>query len=234
MTYPATNDVPETIATKGQTIIVGAGLAGLFTALKLAPMPVTIISPTPLGDGASSGWAQGGIAAAIGEGDHPEKHVADTVSAGAGIVDEKMARLIAYEAGERINDLLSFGVPFDKDLDGYLKLSREAAHSERRIVRVRGDMAGKAIMASLITAVRNTETIQVLEGFRVKDIALCDGSVSGLHISNAAPGKFGENFLMLCHTVILASGGSSGLYSVTTNPPTSRGEGIGMAARAGA
>ena len=90
----------------GGVVIVGAGLAGLFTALKLAPLPVTVVSGARFGEGASSLWAQGGIAAALAEGDTPEAHAADTVRAGAGIVDEKIALLMAREARERIEDLL--------------------------------------------------------------------------------------------------------------------------------
>src|ERR1700756_4767049 len=93
-------------------IIVGGGLAGLFCALKLAPRPVTLISAAPLGQGASSAWAQGGIAAAVAEGDSPEAHAADTIAVGGGIVDEAIALGIAREAGPRIHDLLAYGVPF--------------------------------------------------------------------------------------------------------------------------
>ena len=110
-----------------QVVIVGAGLAGLFAALKLAPIPTTVISPAPIGNGASSAWAQGGVAAAIDEGDTPEDHARDTIAAGAGLVNEAVARLVAGEAAERIDDLIRYGVPFDKQLDGKLSLSREAA-----------------------------------------------------------------------------------------------------------
>ena len=155
-------------------VIVGGGLAGLFCALKLAPRPVTILTAASLGRGASSAWAQAGIAAAVSEGDTVEKHVADTVAAGAGIVDEKIASLMAGEAADRITDLLEFGVPFDRDLKGRLEVSREAAHSEKRIVGVRGDMAGKAIMEALVETVRKTPSIRILEGYVVQDI-LTDG-----------------------------------------------------------
>ena len=95
-------------------------------------MPVTLIAAKPLGNGASSLWAQGGIAAAIGEGDTTEAHAEDTIKAGAGLVDPNIAALVTNSASERIEDLLKYGVPFDKDLAGKLQLSREAAHSSRR------------------------------------------------------------------------------------------------------
>src|ERR1700745_4330731 len=101
-----------------RVIIIGGGLAGLFTALKLAPLPVTVLTSRPLGEGASSSWAQGGIAAAVGEGDTPAAHAADTIAAGAGLVDPAIASLLASEAAERIEDLLRYGVPFDRDLEG--------------------------------------------------------------------------------------------------------------------
>ena len=133
------------IVDAGDVLIVGAGLAGLFTALKLAPRPVTVLAGAPIGDGASSAWAQGGIAAAIEAGDTAEAHAADTIAAGAGIVDEDAALSIAREAAIRIEDLLRLGVPFDRDIEGKLAVGREAAHSHRRIVHVKGDQ-GKAIM----------------------------------------------------------------------------------------
>jgi L-aspartate oxidase len=151
-------------------VIIGGGLAGLFTALKLAPRPVTIVTAAPIGEGASSAWAQGGIAAAVAQGDTPEAHARDTIAAGAGLVDEAVAFAMAREAPERIRDLLAFGVPFDKDLEGHLLVGQEAAHSARRIVHVRGDQAGRAIMAALVAAVRKTPSIRVLEGYVAEDL----------------------------------------------------------------
>src|SRR5712671_1462589 len=136
-----------------EVIIVGGGLAGLFCALKLAPMPVTVLTAATLGKGASTSWAQGGIAAAMAETDSPEAHARDTIAAGAGLVDEAVALAMVREAPDRVRDLLDYGVPFDRDLEGALTLSREAAHSARRIVHVRGDMAGHAIMQALIAAI---------------------------------------------------------------------------------
>src|SRR5690606_8183667 len=121
---------PADLLGAGDIVIIGAGLAGLFTALRLAPLPVTVVAAAPLGEGASSVWAQGGIAAAVGEGDTPERHAADTIAAGGGLVDRHVAEVVAAEAPERIADLLRYGVPFDRDLAGHFILSREAAHSE--------------------------------------------------------------------------------------------------------
>ncbi|QND52479.1 L-aspartate oxidase [Phyllobacterium sp. 628] len=213
-------------------IIIGGGLAGLFCALKLAPRPVTVLAAAPIGRGASSAWAQAGIAAAVSEGDTIEKHVADTVSAGDGIVDESIARLMASEAAARVHDLLGYGVPFDRDLEGRLQVSREAAHSESRIVRVRGDMAGRAIMQALVKTVENTPSIRVLEGYVVEDITTENGAVTGV-IARTEAGR-GEKVRLASHAVVIATGGIGHLYAVTTNPSEARGEGIGMAARAGA
>lgn len=218
----------------GNIVIVGSGLAGLFTALKLAPLPVTVISAAPLGKGTSSGWAQGGIAAAVSEGDSPEAHALDTIRAGAGIVDEHMARLLASEAAARIEDLLRYGVPFDKDLEGRLLLSREAAHSARRIIRVKGDLAGKAIMESVTAAARATPSIRVLEGYVAQDIATSDGRVSGVSILPVSRPDIAEPVVLPAKALVLASGGIGQVFAVTTNPRHARGSGLAMAARAGA
>lgn len=215
----------------GRVIIVGAGLGALYAALNLAPHPVLMISPDALGQGASSAWAQGGIAAAMAKADSPEAHAADTVRAGAGTVDATVAAFVTAEARAHILDLTAMGAPFDRDAQGGYVLSREAAHSLARVVRVQGDQAGREIMAALIAQVRHTPSVQVLEGVIATDLSMQDGKVTGV-VVEATDGS--APILLHGAAVLLAGGGSGGLYALTTNPPRIRGQVIGMAARAGA
>ena len=224
----------DRLGADGDVVIVGAGLAGLFSALKLAPMHVTVLAAAPLGQGTSSGWAQGGIAAAVGADDSPELHAADTIAAGAGLVDEQVARIVTEEGPARIADFLAYGVPFDRDAEGHFLLSQEAAHTRRRVVHVSGDRTGAAIMQALIAKVRATPSIRVLEGYEADELITANGRVEGVRlVRSAAFGNGTYEFFPAC-AVVVATGGVGGLYSVTTNPPYARGEAIAMAARAGA
>ena len=152
----------ETIATP-RVIIVGAGLGALYAALELAPCPVLVISPEVLGQGASSAWAQGGVAAAMDPVDTAAAHARDTMGAGAGTVDAAVAEMVTQDARQHILDLTRLGTPFDRQPDGGYVMSREAAHSFARVVRVRGDQAGAEIMRALIAEVRPQITGLVLQ-----------------------------------------------------------------------
>ena len=212
-------------------LIVGAGLAGLFLALKLAPRPCIVISPAPLGQAASSAWAQGGLAAALDPADSPEQHAADTIAAGAGLVDPIIARLIAEEGPARVRDLIALGVPFDRTPDGALALSLEAAHSRPRVARVAGDLAGKAIMDALVAAVHAADHIRIVEGVRAVGLLQDEHlTVTGVILRDAS----GRLSVQTARETVLCTGGSGGLFQVTTNPPESRGDAIAMAWEAGA
>jgi L-aspartate oxidase len=224
----------DRLGADGDVVIVGAGLAGLFTALKLAPMHVTVLAAAPLGQGTSSGWAQGGIAAAVGADDSPALHAVDTIAAGAGLVDAEVARFVTEEGPARIADLLDYGVPFDRDADGRFLLSQEAAHSRRRVVHVSGDSTGAAIMQALIAKVRATPSIRVLEGYEADELMLANGRVEGVRLVRAAGFGIGTYEFFPACAVVLATGGVGALFAVTTNPRYARGEAIAMAARAGA
>jgi L-aspartate oxidase len=181
----------------------------------------------------SSAWAQGGIAAAIGESDSWQSHAADTMTAGAGLCDPAVAAFVAHEAAARIADLVNFGAPFDRKADGTLALGREAAHSANRIVHIKGDRAGAEISRTLAERALAAPSISLLEGFHAIELAMEDGKVTGLFARHGI-GTHTRLILFRAPAIIFATGGLGALYAVTTNPLEARGEGLGMAARAGA
>jgi L-aspartate oxidase len=235
MAENAFNDLatPRSLGGIDDVVIIGGGLAGIFCALSLAPRPVTVLTAAPLGGGGSSWWAQGGMAAAVGAGDSPEKHLADTIAAGAGTVDARVAHLMTREAEARIQDLLGYGVPFDRDATGRLAVGREAAHSERRIVHVKGDRAGQEIMAALVERALATPSIRILTGWVGESLTRDGRSIRGV-VARPSEGRALTTVEFPAHAVVLASGGIGHLYRVTTNPPQANGHGLAMAARAGA
>jgi L-aspartate oxidase len=215
-------------------VIVGAGLGGLYAALALAPQPVLVISPEALGEGASSAWAQGGIAAAMAAPDSPAAHAADTLRAGAGTVDEGVARMVTEAARDHILTLAGHGTPFDRDAQGGFVMNHEAAHSTARVVRVQGDQAGRKIMETLIAVVRAAPSVQVLEGVSAQGLLTEGGRVCGVALARVSATGVSAPVHLRASRVLLAGGGSGGLYALTTNPPRIRGQVMGMAARAGA
>ena len=223
---------PTNIIDAGDVLVVGAGLAGLYTALKLSHRPVTLIASANTPKGSSSFWAQGGIAAAIGADDTPALHAEDTIKAGDGLVDETIAALLAHDAADRLQDLLDFGVPFNKDENGDLALGREAAHQRNRIAGVSGDRAGREIMKCLGRLAESSPSINMLNGFSAYELAIEDGRVVGI-FADTGKHPFGTT-LIKARAVILACGGSGYLYATTTNPEFANGAALAMAARAGA
>ena len=211
-------------------VVVGAGLAGLTAAMAAAPRKVLVLTPVPLNHGCSSAWAQGGMAAALSEGDAPELHAADTVSAGAGLVDPAMARLLAEEGPAAVRALADLGAPFDRTADGGFAQSLEAAHSRARVARVKGDQAGRAIMEAVTVAVLAAPHIQMRTGWRLRGLLQdAGGRVRG--VLAETEGRLVE---ITAAAVVLATGGIGGLYGVTTTPAELMGDGLGLAAQAGA
>ena len=213
----------------GAPVIIGGGLAGLMTALRLAPQPVILLAKTPIAQGAASAWAQGGVAAAVGEDDDPVLHAADTLAAGDGLSDPAVAARIVAAAPDVIAELERFGVAFDRDAQGRFALGLEAAHGRRRIVHVTGDGTGAAIMRALVAAVAATPSITVIEGLEARRLLVDDRGIAGV----LAAGPWSA-CLLATRCVVLATGGLGGLYAQTTNPLGAIGQGIALAARAGA
>jgi L-aspartate oxidase len=216
---------------RADALVVGAGIAGLIAALKLQPAHVTVLSKTRLGKGAATDWAQGGIAAAVGKDDSPRLHAIDTQRAGAGISDTKIVEILTRDAPARIEELLELGAAFDRTDAGELALGREAAHQRRRIVKAGGDATGHEILKTLIEAVAAHPHILVVEDVIAEDLILDGGAVAGVYAHSHGSE---ERIALRAGAVVLATGGVGRLYRYTTNPVEATGDGIAMAARAGA
>lgn len=211
-------------------VVVGAGLAGLSAALAAAPARVLLLSEAPLNQGCSSAWAQGGLAAALSAGDTPDLHAADTIAAGAGLVVPEVARLLAAEGPAAVRRLADLGAPFDRTADGDFAQSLEAAHSRARVARVKGDQAGRAIMDAVTVAVLAAAHVEVRTGAKLTGLLQdAAGRVGGVVVRMG-----GRSVEIVARAVVLATGGVGGLYKVTTTPAELLGEGLGLAALAGA
>ena len=211
-------------------LVIGAGLAGLSVALNTAPHKTLVLAPVALGVACSSAWAQGGIAAALSPEDSPKDHATDTINAGAGIVDALAAKTLTEMGPDTVRKLNAMGAPFDHKADGSFVLNREAAHGLARVARVGGDLAGKAILEAVVHQALLAPHIEIWEqAFALGLIKSRDGAVIGAVVSHA-----GKTVEVYTPVVIMASGGSGGLFAVTTNPANLRGEGMAMAALAGA
>jgi L-aspartate oxidase len=212
-------------------VIVGTGIAGLWTAWRLAAegVSVVLITKESLADSASS-WAQGGIAVALGPGDSPSQHAADTLAASDGLADPEAVRILTSEGPDRIYELLAMGAAFDRSPDGRLRLGLEAAHTQPRIIHSGGDQTGAALISCLAEVVRSLPEIQILEHTEVTNLLTHEGRVVGVGIlpRSRAGSAIGAP------AVILATGGVGQLYAVTTNPKVATADGWALAYRAGA
>ena len=207
--------------------MVGAGAAGLYTALRAARegAPVTLISATPLAE-SSTYWAQGGLAAAIAEDDSPERHLADTIAAGRGAVRESAARVLCEEAPGALDDLIRLGVSFDADRHGWLVLGLEGGHSARRIVHAGGAATGQRLIRQLSALVAEDRRIEVLEGRRAIALLASEDRCRGLRLDDGR--------VIASAATVLATGGAAALWARTTNPAGAVGGGLLLAFDAGA
>lgn len=207
-------------------VVLGAGVAGLSAALTLGEG--TIVADSRPGIGGSTPWAQGGVAAAVGVGDSPAAHAVDTVAAGGGLVDEAVAGAVTGAAPDAIAWLTSLGARFDRDDDGQFTLGREAAHGAHRIVHAK-DATGAELARTLADAVAAQPAI------RVVDATAVDLLRSGERVVGVLARRPDGNLVALrSRAVVLATGGYAHLWSATTTPPQAVGDGIAIAARAGA
>jgi L-aspartate oxidase len=234
--------------TEADLAVVGAGAAGLYTALCAARegARVVLVSATPLAQTASY-WAQGGLAAALAADDTPERHLADTERAGRELVRRSAAEILVREAPACVEDLQSLGVRFDADRFGRLALGLEGGHSIRRIVHAGGSATGRRVVRQLSALAAAEERIAVLEGARARALwtdpdappgaagrcrgLLCEDWRNGPR--NGHPG-IGRASVVSARAVVLATGGAAALWARTTNPPGSQGVGLLLAHAAGA
>jgi L-aspartate oxidase len=215
---------------RAHPIIIGTGIAGLWTAWRLAAEGVgsVLISKERLRDSASA-WAQGGIAVALGPGDSPTLHARDTLAAGDGLSDPDAVRVLTTEGPDRIRELLALGAVFDRAPDGTLRFGLEAAHSLPRIIHSGGDRTGAAIVAFLTDIVRALPEIEIREHTEALALHHDSWRVTGVIVS-----REGQVETLEAPDVVLATGGVGQLYSVTTNPLVATGDGWALAWRGGA
>ncbi|MDH3539311.1 MAG: L-aspartate oxidase [Acidimicrobiia bacterium] len=209
-------------------VIVGGGVAGLSSALSMSG-EVALVSKSAFGSGGSTPWAQGGVAVALAKGDSPELHARDTLSVGGGLNNPHAVAVLTSEGPARIRELIKRGARFDRDGAG-LVFGREAGHSLHRILHASGDATGAEIMRALTAAVRDRPSIDIHEFTNAVDLLVHDGRIAGL----LAVDSSGELVQYVARAVVLATGGIGRLYARTTNPIEATGDGVAMAARAGA
>jgi L-aspartate oxidase len=217
-------------------VVVGSGIAGLTAALRLRHRVdrVLVVTKDVLSSG-STRWAQGGIAAALGPGDTPAEHEVDTLVAGAGACDREAVRVLVNEGPEAVRELIALGANFDHSVDGLLSLTREGGHHRNRIAHAGGDATGAEIQRALVAAIESAPDIEVIEHALAVDLLLAgDGGVAGITLHVMGEGQRDGVGAVRCRAVVLASGGLGQVFSQTTNPAVSTGDGMALALRAGA
>jgi L-aspartate oxidase len=224
--------------TRADVVVVGSGIAGLTAALRIhaadRSLRLMVVTKDVLHAG-STQWAQGGIAAALGPGDTPEQHLHDTLVAGAGACDEEAVRALVTEGPAAVHELIALGTNFDHHLDGELSLTREGGHHRDRIAHAGGDATGAEIQRALIAAVERAPEIEVTQHALAVDLLLAeDGGVAGLTLHVIGEGRQDGVGAVHARAVVLASGGLGQVFSQTTNPAVSTGDGMALALRAGA
>ncbi|WP_371518282.1 L-aspartate oxidase [Kitasatospora sp. NBC_01300] len=234
-THRLTAPAPGWTATT-DVVVVGSGVAGLTVALnaRKAGLRTLVVTKAMLDDG-STRWAQGGIAAALGEGDTPEQHLDDTLVAGAGICDEEAVRTLVTEGPDAVRRLIAVGAAFDRSADGEILLTREGGHHRRRIAHAGGDATGAEISRALVEAVRSDPGVELIEHALVLDLLTdADGHAAGLTLHVMGEGQRDGVGAVRARAVVLATGGMGQVFSATTNPAVSTGDGVALALRAGA
>ncbi|MEU0585596.1 L-aspartate oxidase [Streptomyces sp. NPDC006132] len=216
-------------------VVVGSGVAGLTAALRCeaAGLRTVVVTKARLDDG-STRWAQGGIAAALGEGDTPEQHLDDTLVAGAGLCDEEAVRILVTEGPDAVRRLIETGAQFDESSEGGLELTREGGHHRRRIAHAGGDATGAEISRALVEAVR-ARGMRTIENALVLDLLTdAEGHTAGVTLHVMGEGQHDGVGAVHAPAVVLATGGMGQVFSATTNPSVSTGDGVALALRAGA
>lgn len=222
--------------TDADVVVVGSGIAGLTAALRLRHQvgKVLVVTKDVLSAG-STQWAQGGIAAALGPGDTPDQHERDTLVAGAGACNPAAVRVLVNEGPEAVRELIALGANFDHSPDGVLSLTREGGHHRDRIAHAGGDATGAEIQRALVAAIDAAPDIEVVEHALALDLLLADdGGVAGITLHVMGEGQRDGVGAVRCRAVVLASGGLGQVFSQTTNPAVSTGDGMALALRAGA
>lgn len=223
-------------AVEADVVVVGSGVAGLTAALRCAAAGrrTVVVTKARLDDG-STRWAQGGIAAALGEGDTPEQHLDDTLVAGAGLCDEAAVRLLVTEGPDAVRRLIETGAVFDTSAEtGEIELTREGGHHRRRIAHAGGDATGAEISRALVEAVQ-AAGIRTVENALVLDLLQdAEGRTAGVTLHVMGEGQHDGVGAVHAPAVILATGGMGQVFSATTNPSVSTGDGVALALRAGA